>query len=279
MQQCDMTSLNLEFRGTEKSLARLADLRADAMPRVLSKALTDTAFTVRGFSKNELSHIFDRPTSYTLRSLVVKKAAPENLKSEVALMYPGAKGIDPQKYLRAEVYGGGRKNKRMENALARAGVLPVGMQTSIPKAPYPGSDDGHGNLKGSFIVMLLSYFQAFGEVGYRANMGKKKISRMSDITKYSSLATKKPYKTVRGVQFFVAGGDRVDGRNKTRHLQPGIYAKTGIHGSNIRPVVIFTRPGVYQPVLDFERLAMQAKVDDVFQKKVRNAIYLEWERK
>lgn len=274
-----MPNLKLEFRGTEKSLARLADLRVDAMPRVLSKALTDTAFNVRGFSKNELSQIFDRPTSYTLRSLIVKKAVPDNLRAEVVPTYLGSKGVDPQKYLKAEVYGGGRKNKRMENSLRLAGVLPVGMQTAIPRVPYPGSDDGHGNLKGSFIVMLLSYFQAFGEQGYRANTGRKKISRMADITRYSSLSNKKTYKTVRGVQFFVAGGDRADMRNKTRHLQPGIYAKSGTHGANIRPVVIFTRPGVYQPVLDFERLAMQAKVDDVFQRKVRNAIYLEWERR
>ena len=273
-----MALMNFEFLNTEKTAAKLAALGRDALPDLLAKALNDTALTLRKSTKTEMSSIFDKPTAYTLRSVMVKPATPQKLEAEIAPTYLGGKGIDPQKYLKAEVTGGGRRDKRSEIALRRVGILPVGMQTAIPKRPYPGSDDGHGNLKASFIQTLMSYFQAFGEQGYRANMGPKKKARMADITRFSSTRTRKPLKLTRGVEFFVSNGERIDGKNRARHLQPGIYARSGIHGSDIRPVLIFTRRGVYAPRLDFERIARQADVEALFQRKARSAIYQAWEK-
>lgn len=271
--------MNFEFVNTEKTAAKLAALGRDALPSLLAKALNDTALTLRKSTKTEMSSIFDKPTDYTLRSVKVFPATPQKLQTEIAPTYPGGKGIDPQKYLDAEVTGGGRREKRSEIALQRVGILPLGMQTSIPKRPYPGSDDGRGNLKGSFLQTLISYFQAFSEVGSKSNMSKKKKAKMADITKFSSIRSRKTLKLTRGVEFFVSNGERVDGKNRARHLQPGIYARTGIHGSDIRPVLIFTRLGVYAPRLDFERIARQADVEALFQRKARSAIYQAWEKR
>ena len=273
-----MALMNFEFVNTEKTAAKLAALGRDALPDLLAKALNDTALTLRKSTKTEMSSIFDRPTAYTLRSVMVKPATPQKLEAEIAPTYLGGKGIDPQKYLRAQVMGGARRNKRSEKLLEDKGILPRGMQTSIPKRPYPGSDDGKGNLKGSFVATLISYFQAFGEQGYRANMTKQKKAKMADITKFSSIRSRKTLKLTRGVEFFVSNGEAVDYKNRARHLAHGIYARTGIHGSDIRPVLIFTRRGVYAPRLDFERIARQADVEALFQRKARFAIYQAWEK-
>ena len=273
-----MALMNFEFVGTEKTAGKLKDLGGSVVPEVLAKALTDTAKTLRQSARTEMHKVFDKPTRFIINTLKYTEATPQKLEATVRPTYPGGKAVDPQKVLRAEVEGGGRREKRFEKALREKGLLPLNMQTAIPKNPYPGSDDGHGNLKGSFVVTLLSYLQAFRENGYRANMSKNKKAKMADITRFSSLSTRKTLKMTRGVEFFVSNGERVDGKNRAKHLQPGIYARSGIHGSNIRPVVIFTRRGVYAPRLDFERIARQADVEALFQRKARFAIYQAWEK-
>ena len=104
-------------------------------------------------------------------------AKPDKLSVTIEPAYMGGKGIDPQKILNAQAWGGRRHDKRSEVALRRAGILPTGYQTAIPDdargGPYPGSDDGRGNLRGAFLVQLISYFRAFGEQGYKANMSAK----------------------------------------------------------------------------------------------------------
>jgi hypothetical protein len=276
-------AFHFQFQNTEKTEAKLREMGRSVLPSVLSKALNDTAFVMRKSVQAEMHSVFDKPTDYTIRTVKVHPSTPEKLMATVAPTYPGGKGIDPQLYLKAEVFGGGRKNKRSENMLTRAGVLPAGMQTSLPKDPYPGSHDGKGNFKGAFIRSLLSYLQAFSTPGFTANMSEKRKSKLADVTRYSSIQTKKTYKMIRGVEYFVshgqlAGGKGVhDAKNRARHLHPGIYARSGTHGVNIRPVVIFTRKGVYLPRLDFDSVAERANVREVFQRKARAAIYRAWE--
>jgi hypothetical protein len=66
--------------------------------------------------------------------------------------------VDPQKVPdRAGAGVRARRDKRSEVLLRRVGLLPGGYQsTVIPKNPFPGSFDQYGNLKGSFLVQLIS---------------------------------------------------------------------------------------------------------------------------
>ena len=254
-------SFTVNVTGIDRLRDKLQRLSADGLRAAAAKALTDTAFSLRRAMQDEMREVFDRPTPYILQSVRVEPATPERLEATVAPTYGGGKGVDPQRVLKAQVDGGIRADKRSEVALRRAGLLPAGFQTAIPRVPYPGSDDGRGNLKGGFVVRLLSYFQAMGEQGYRANMTAKRKAQLARRN-----VTPAGYKTIGGVVFFVAYG-RLRGA-PTRHLAPGIWAKSGIHGSNLRPVLMFVRRGLYNRRLDMRQVAQRGRVEVTLERRM-----------
>ena len=126
----------------------------------------------------------------------------------------------------------------------------------MPATPFPGSDDGRGNVRGSFLVRLLSYFQALGEQGYRANMTDRSKARLHKGTKGRE-----------GVRFFVAYG-RLRG-GPTRHLAPGIWAATGTQGVIVRPVLMFVRNATYEARISRERVAERADLQPYIERRIR----------
>lgn len=252
--------ITMQFTGLEKVKDQLAKLSGPQAKDAYAKAINDTAYQVRRSMQAEMATVFDRPTPYILRSSQVKQATPDNLVATVEPTYYGGKGVDPQKILAAQADGGIRRDKRSESALRRVGILPAGYQTAIPDVPFPGSDDGNGNLKGSFLVHLISYFQAFGEQGYRANM--------KDRTK-SNLHTKGT-KTMDARRYFVSYG-KLRG-NRSSHLAPGIWAARGTHGVDVRPVLMFVKAGTYRPRLSMERIAKAADAENYLARRLRYRI-------
>ena len=238
--------VDLQMSGLEKVRTHIETLSSRQLEEAAAKALNDVAFQVRRAMQDEMRAVFDRPTPYVLSSVLVRPATPENLQAAIVPTYGGGKGIDPQRILEAQAEGGPRRNKRSESALRRIGLLPAGYQTAIPDDPLPGSDDGRGNLKGSFVVRLLSYLGAMGEQGYRANMTARRRAKIEQRG-----VGAEGYRQIGGVAFFVA----VPGREATRHLAPGVWAKSGTHGAVIRPVLLFVRAGTYQRRLDMKRVA------------------------
>jgi len=218
----------------------------------MSRAINLVANAARDALRAEAQQVFDRPTPFIVNSLRVSKySTRQDLTAIVEPVYPGGKGVDPQDVLRAEIQGGPRKLKRSERALQRAGVLPPGYYIA-PGSGLPSDKlDAYGNVKGGFMVQILAYFQAFAEQGYKANMTAK---RKAGLAKRGVTAS--GYKTIGGVEYFVAYG-RLRG-GKTSHLAPGIYSRTGTHGSDIRPVLMFIRPPVYQRRFDFNAVALRA---------------------
>jgi len=257
--------LKLEIKGLEKVQEQLKRLSQGGIKEASSKALNDTAFKARKVFQDEMKSVFQSPTPYILKSIQVKKATPESLEATVAPTYMGGKTVDPNKILRAEVEGGPRRDKRSEKLLRSAGILPNGFQTAIPKNPFPGSDDGRGNLRGPFMVQLISYFQAFSEVGHRANMTKKRKDKLANRG-----VTENGYKTINGFVYFVAYGRLRGGR--TAHLAPGIWAKRGIHGSDVKPVLMFVKAPSYAPRLSMEKIVQKAGLQAEFEKKLRHHI-------
>ena len=234
-----------------------------------AKALNDVGYKVRRQMQAEMKTVFDRPTSYILKSSYVQQATPEKLSVRVAPENQrDSPGVDPQKILQAQEFGGRRRDKRAEVALRRAGILPSGYQAVIPGdkwgGPYPGSDDGKGNIKGAFISHLISYFQASPEQGHKANMKKKTMDKLADRAKLTLLSNKKEVKMIRGRVYFVSYG-----RLRGHHLAPGIWAKSGIHGAEVKPVLMFTRAGSYKPRLSMERISKSADLQGYLDKRVR----------
>lgn len=261
--------ITMQFTGLEKVQKQLAKLSGQQAKEAYAKAINDTAFEVRRTMQAELRSVFNRPTPFIVRSPKFKPATTEKLEAIIAPTLDitkfgksggGKIGVDPQDVLQAQEYGGNRRDKRSEVALRRIGVLPAGYQTAIPGTPFPGSDDGNGNLKGTFLAHLLSYFQAFGEQGYRGNMKDRARANLHS----------KGTKTMAARRYFVSYG-RLRG-NQSSHLAPGIWAVTGLHGVLVQPVLMFVRAGSYTPRLSMDAIAKRADADNYLAKRLRYRI-------
>lgn len=262
-------------------LRQIRGLTGPQAAKAYAKALNDTAFQVRRAMQEEMRAVFDRPTDYILRS--PKFLAATSSRLEVVIAPTAGRidrkptkwtnpSVDPQKILDAQTWGGRRNDKRSEVALKRAGILPNGYQTAIPSddrgGPYPGSDDGKGNLRGPFLVQLIGYFQAFGVSGPNSNLSAKGYQRVHRGTKKQA-----------GRRYFVTygktrGGPRYTQKGeqdeRTAHLAPGIWAASGTGGADVRPVLMFVRPNRgYTPRFEMANVAARADVDSYLERRIR----------
>lgn len=269
-----MAGLDLKIR--VENLDRVRDtlnkLSGQQARAAYAKAINDAAFKVRREMQADMARSFDRVTPFIQRSPKVFAATPDKLSASIAptldsLNRPstgGKVGVDPQDVLQAQEFGGARRDKRSESALRRAGILPAGWQTAIPREPYPGSHDGRGNLRGAFLQQLLSYVQAYSEQGFRANMTGKRKANLRNQQGIGSVAVKKVYKTTLGVRYFVSYG-----RMRGQHLAPGIWAAKGTHDVDVKPVLMFVRAPTYRPRLSMDRIAKAADLQDYLDRRVR----------
>jgi len=221
-----------------KTVAELTDklgrLAYAQMPFAASVALNKTADDIQRAEVHEMRDVFDRPTPYTLSSTYVKRSTKATLQATVGLKDFSGKGIPATKFLAPQISGGGRRLKRFERALRAAGHLPEDFRA----VPGNGAKlDQYGNILPSQITQILSYFRAFPEMGYRANMTEKRKRSMN-----------KGSKRGMGYAYFIGRpGDR---------LPLGVWQRFGFsRGSAIRPVLIFVRQAHYQALFDFEFVA------------------------
>lgn len=171
---------------------------------------------------------FDRPTRWTLNSLrQFGKATRSNLETTVDFRANRAAGIQPEVYLRPNIEGGERKLKRFERALVAAGAMPA------DHFAVPGEAarlDGFGNITTGQIVQLLSYFRAFPEAGYKANMSDKSRARLAKDNKRTG---------ARGFVYF-SGRPAPGG-------PMGIWQRVQFgFGTALKPVLIFVRSTNYE---------------------------------
>lgn len=243
----------VEVQGLDAIKRRIASLPRQVR-YAAAQALNDTGFQARADLAQEARRVFDRPTPFIQRSPWFNRAEPSKLAITIYPRDPGGKAVDPADVLRAEVQGGARKFKRSERAFQRIGILPPGQ--ILQPAPWVLADakmgDGYGNVRGSFMVRLLSYFQAFGEQGYRANMSDKRRRSIEKVKRVGG------FMKVTGVQYFVSHGrgtratrhvnragrlSRPDGQ--AQHLPAGIWQRSGTHGVDVKPVFYFNRMPAY----------------------------------
>jgi len=238
-------NISIKIEGIEAVRRTLNALEKNQLPYATALALTRTAQDAKKDLEAEIKRVFDRPTPYTLNSLYVKPATKATLMAMVYLREFAGKGTPATKYMSPNIFGQDRNVKRFERALQRIGILPAGMYI----APGEGADmDAWGNLSRGQIVQVLSYFQAFGEQGYKANMAAAGKARLLKGSRR---------KGTLGYAYFVArqGG----------HLKPGIYKRVGFSkGSAIKPIMMFVRKPVYRSIFRFYQIA-QKTIDRVWQ--------------
>lgn len=212
-----------------------------------SKALNTAAFKVHAELKGDMQAMFQGgATRFTLAAFKVEKATKTDLSSAVVLRDDGfGKGGNFRRQLQHLVRGGTRNTKRFEAAFRRIGVLPMGY-IIVPGQACPL--DMFGNVPPQFIVKLLSYFKAFGEQGYRANMADKTRHKMANRKAASIVGGQyKSYATIQGVEYFLSSGKRDSRQN---HLPAGIWSRSGTHGSDVKPVLMFVRMGRWDRMID-----------------------------
>jgi hypothetical protein len=221
--------------------------------------INDALFEAKQAETAAMQQVFDRPTPYILKSALVRRADRDQAAGEIYIDFFGrGKGVAPEKILQAEVFGGRRRAKRAELALQRVGLMPPGWAM----VPGPGAQphlDAYGNVKGSFIVQLLSYLQAFGEQGYRANMTARRRKALAKLGR-----SERGFKTILGVQYFVSRGKGTWGalpsagrQGREQTLPAGIWARSGIHGAKVTNVFRFVPLPRYAQRFDFHRVARE----------------------
>ncbi|WP_019919057.1 hypothetical protein [Methyloversatilis discipulorum] len=261
----------------------LTQMQRDRVPAAAARALNDNAFGYRKQLQATMASSFDRPTPYTLRAFVVDKAgaraalqadtyrimglpspAPSGrIEAHVYLNEdPNKQGLEPFDTIGHQFTGGEPAFTGFERALRRIGVLPPGWHA------VPGGGvrlNGYGNVSPGLIVQLISYFQAFGEQGYRANASERTRKRRAGkgVVEYSDVASRqaRKVKTIAGVEYFISRGRgeftgaRTWKSGRMQHLPPGIYARTGIHGSTLRCIFKFVPSTRYRQRVDILAVA------------------------
>jgi len=246
--------MNIDVRGAITALAGFSNAGQKQVRFATRVALTRTAKKAELAEVREMRDVFRNPTPFTLSSTFVRPATTTRLEAEVKLKDDSAKAVPASKFLAAQESGGQRKLKRFELALTAKGVMPVGYRA----VPGQGAKvDSYGNMSRGQIVQILAFFSAFPEMGYKANMTDKGKARLA-----------RGNKRVQGFGYFVGSpGDR---------LPFGIYQRVSFNGGTaIKPVLMFVRSALYQPVFDFKYVVEQTvktEFDGEFKRAYREAL-------
>jgi hypothetical protein len=226
--------LRINITSNTDETIRQLKARMTAVPRAANVALTRTVARVKDAEYREMRDVFDRPTPYTLNSLYFKgPSSNADLTAVVWLKYDAGKGTPADKYLLPQIRGGQRPLKRFERALRSASVLPDGYFA------VPGSAarmDAYGNIQPGQIIQILSYFRAFPEQGYRANITERRRAKLARTTL-----------SHQGFAYFVgapAGGK----------LPLGVWQRF-MQQRQIRPILIFVKSVHYRRLFDFDYVA------------------------
>jgi hypothetical protein len=189
-------------------------------------AATSTAIAVRRGLQEEMRRGFDRPTSYALNAFAVSPATSAH---PIARVF----AKDGTRWLKPQIDGGARIDKRSETMLRQAGVLPAGMQAVPGKA---AKLDAYGNMDRAQMIALLSAVRVFNVAGFTANRRWDGTSRG----------------VYRNHDFFVM--------HSSGKLPPGVYLRDTRagkvrRGKSAAPVLVFVKRPAYQARFDFHGVA------------------------
>lgn len=217
-------------------LLDLDELQHRQLPYATMLAINNMAEKVVVAEEREIKDVFDKPNLFTQNAVARTFANKQNLTARIFIKDFAGKGTPATKYLASQIEGGARRLKRFEIALQSVGALPSGFRA------VPGDAaklDTYGNMDRGQIVQILSFFKAFPEAGYKANMSDKKRAALGRFKKRTSTL---------GFSYFVGRpGDR---------LPLGVWQRfNNVYGSPIVPVIIFVRHANYQKLFDFNYVA------------------------
>ncbi len=219
--------VRLDASKIERALLKVAPALRDAAAK---EVIGRTAGLVRKEIMAELPKVFDRPTPWTVNSIRYSISG-DGQAATLFVTDDRAKGISAQDFLRAEIMGGPRKDKRSEKALLSRGLLQGGEQVAPGNS---GELDRFGNLRAGLIVQALSGIGAMHEMGFVANATARSRAR----AKRAQLAHAST-----GTRFFVG---------KVHGGAPGVYEVLGRH--HVRAVMHFIARPAYKARFNLQGL-------------------------
>jgi len=236
-------------RGLDKVHRRFQSLEKRQMPYATMLAINETLNHVRDDIRGEMERVFDRPTKFTIKGVLVKYATKRNLYGETFLRDQAYKGTPPVKYLRPGVKGGERNVKRFEEALIRNGIMERGWYA------MPGKGvrlNRYGNMSRGLFVKILSDIRALeGVPRLRGKIASKRL-----LNKYFAI---KPL-------------DYPSGRSG-KNLKPGVYKRMA---KGVKPVLIFTKKKPqYKKRLEYHKVAkatIRKRYAPAFRKGMKRAM-------
>jgi hypothetical protein len=219
--------IKVDVKGINQTLAHLAGM-GKQVRYAASRALNSAAFAAMREGRKQIEGALDKPTRWTLNSLrQYGRATRVKLETTVDFRGNRGAGILPEVYMRPNIEGGDRRLKRFERALVAVGAMPA------DHFAVPGEAarlDAHGNITPGQIVQLLSYFRAFPEDGYKANMDDKGRARLAKDNKRT------------GARGFVYFSGRPGPRGPL-----GIWQRIQFgFGTSLKPVLIFVPSTNYE---------------------------------
>lgn len=208
----------VKINGVEQFKKGLTDLQLEQFPFAMSKSINDISAFVQRAEKTQMQRDFDRPTPFTLNALKINYSTKNRLYGGVVFKDPPRLSED-QHYLYHNVFGVKRGFKKFEGALYARGLMPAGYYA----VPGKGAKlDAYGNIPGSLIVQILSWFGANQNSGYTSASTEKTKAK-------KRRGTKKTY-----------GFEYVSFKKKTGKLLPGIYRRTFTgFGTSLESIFIF----------------------------------------
>lgn len=207
------------------------------LPFATAKALTATAVYSRRQLVNEMRRKFDRPKPQTVNELngplYVKSADYRKLRAgqydyaevRVKDQTAGGKGDPAIAWLSHNIHGGPRIEKRSENLLRRAGILPNGYYA----VPGEGAKlNQYGNMSNGQIQQILSKMNAQWDKW--ANSHKQSRSKL--VQDYFLVNKNNP---------------------RTAHFPvEGVWQRYGRNRYEVKPVLVFVRRiPRYKPIIKF----------------------------
>lgn len=223
----------------------------------------------------EMGKVFDRPTPYAQNSIAWVEDLPGPSAAVVwrgstdpwsrAGQFKGASEAANQGYLKAQIFGGPRRQKASEVRLQR---LRIGGQQVFLVPTKFAELDAFGNMRRGQVLKILSALEALGGPGQGFD-GNRKPGRRGRGRRA-------------GEDYFVIWPGQQNrqipgGRKLPNHLPPAIYRKYGNGaGAYIRPVLVFAKKApVYRKRLDPDaivRRVMQQELAAVWADRLGKAL-------
>jgi hypothetical protein len=216
-------------------VGKLNALERQQLPFALRTAINQTAAEIHYTWRAVAPRVFDNPVQATVSAALYRKATKQRPFAEVFIRDEAPKGTPPAKYLLAQVEGGTRRHKGLEQRLTARGILPAGMFV----VPGKGAQlDAHGNLPRSQVNQIKSQLGA-------------QFDPLSNETDASRTRRHK-----RQAKQGARGGDYFAVRTARGGLKPGVYQRisTGF-GRAVRSVLHFVRTVRYRKRYDIKRMA------------------------